>query len=112
MGGTGKFSHVVKATSHMRSGPESPLGEGPGETPPSSPEPKPEVGQGGSRPGPGRPRTGKRSNPGYQQVTALLPTELYGRVRVKLIEEKSYDDFSELVGVLLEQWLRTGGPKS
>jgi hypothetical protein len=107
MGGTGKFSHVVKATSHMRSGSESPQTEDTSEKV-AAPEPKPEVGQGGSRPGPGRPRTGKRSNPGYQQVTALLPAELYGRVRVKLIEEKSHGDFSELLRGLLESWLAEG----
>jgi hypothetical protein len=59
----------------------------------------------GKRPGPGRPRTGKRSNPNFLQVTALIPKRVYEEVQVKLIKDKSHGDFSDVVGNLLEGWL-------
>ena len=109
MAGTGKFDRVVKATSHMRS-PEEPSGEvRAGEESPESIAPPNRVGEAGGRKGPGRPKGGKRSNPGFQQVTALLPSEVYSQVKIKLIEEKSYADFSELLRVLLENWLLAQG---
>ncbi len=67
------------------------------------------VSEAGRRKGPGRPKGGKRSNPGFQQVAALLPSEIYSQVRIKLIEEKTYADFSELLRVLLENWLLAQG---
>lgn len=110
MVGTGKFSHVVKATSHMRSSPDGVAGDGVGQqSPEASKPPLPEVGDKQKRSGPGRPRTGKRSDPGFQQVTALLPSDLYAQVKVRLIEEKLPGDFSELVRGLLENWLLAGG---
>ena len=108
MAGTGKFDRVVKATSHMRS-PEEPSEDvGVGEAPPATP-PTNQVGKTGSRKGPGRPKGGKRSDPGFQQVTALVPSEVYSRVKIKLIEDKSYADFSDLLRVLLENWLLAKG---
>lgn len=110
MAGTGKFSQVVKATSHMRSSTDGVAGDGVGEQPPEAPKPPlREAGDKEKRSGPGRPRTGKRSDPGFQQVTALLPSDLYARVRVRIIEEKLCGDFSELVRGLLENWLLAGG---
>lgn len=101
MVGTGKFRDVVKATSHMRA--ES----GAGERCPDEPQPS-TTGDPPKRP-PGRPRSGKRSDPGFRQVTTLLPSDLYARVKVRLIEDKSRSDFSELVRGLLENWLLAGG---
>src|SRR5512135_666096 len=101
MAGTGKFRDVVKATSHMRA-----AGDG-GERSPDEPKP-PEAGDKQKR-SPGRPRIGKRSDPGFRQVTTLLPSDLYARVKVRLIEEKSHGDFSELVRGRLENWLLAGG---
>ncbi len=101
MAGTGKFRDVVKATSHMRTGSEE------GNRSPDDPPPS-EAGDKQKRP-PGRPRIGKRSDPGFRQVTTLLPTDLHARVKVRLIEEKSRGDFSELVRGLLENWLLAGG---
>lgn len=109
MAGTGKFAHVVKATSHMRSPDEPSEDVRTGEGTPDPPAPPNREREAGERKGPGRPRSGKRSNPGFQQVTALLPSEVYSQVRIKLIEEKSYGDFSELLKVLLENWLLAQG---
>src|SRR4051812_43542630 len=95
-----KFSHAIKAMEHMR---ES---ERAGETAQAAPEARPGDGQEAKRPGPGRPR-GKRSNPGYQQVTALLPTELYGQVRGRLFHDKSHGDFSDLLSNLLQSWIQS-----
>jgi hypothetical protein len=108
MAGTGKFNHVVKATSHMRAS-QVPAADGAGESPPAAtPGSRPGESQEAKRPGPGRPR-GKRSNPGYQQVTALLPSELYGRVRGRLLHDKSHGDFSDLLKTLLGSWLESTG---
>src|SRR5512135_716392 len=101
MVGTGKFRDVVKATTHMRAG------SGAGEQSPDEPQP-PAAGDKPKRP-PGRPKIGKRSDPGFRQVTTLLPSDLYARVKVRLIEDKSRGDFSELVRGLLENWLLAGG---
>lgn len=51
----------------------------------------------------GRPR-GKRSDPGFRQVTAYLPKDLYRRVKLKLLEAGE-QDFSELIADLLAAWL-------
>lgn len=109
MAGKGKFNHVVQATSHMRSGPDATATERAGEQVPESTEPQRSLSEGQKGPGPGRPRNGKRSNPGFQQVTALLPSDLYARAKVRLIEEKAHGDFSELLRGLLENWLLVGG---
>jgi hypothetical protein len=98
----GKFSHAIKAMEHMRE-----TEKGAGEKPPAPSEAPPgDNHQEAKRSGPGRPR-GKRSNPGYQQVTALLPSELYGRVRGRLFSDKSHGDFSELLSKLLQSWLES-----
>lgn len=51
-----------------------------------------------------RKKTGKRSDPNYEQVGAYIPKKLAKRVRKRLID---YDDldFSELVAGLLKEWL-------
>ncbi len=50
----------------------------------------------------GRP-PGKRSDPAYYQVGALIKMKTYKAVQKRLIDEDK--DFSELVQELLEQWL-------
>lgn len=53
----------------------------------------------------GRPKTGKRSNVGYIQVTAYLRRDIHRAVKRELIDEDF--DFSDLVGTLLEGWLKS-----
>lgn len=51
----------------------------------------------------GRP-PGKRTNPGYQQVTVYIPRTLHDQVKIALIQE-GRKEFSELVGELLAKWI-------
>jgi hypothetical protein len=53
----------------------------------------------------GRP-PGKRSNPGYTQITAYVRTQTINDVKVKLIKRGSKKDASELIEELLSAWLR------
>lgn len=55
---------------------------------------------------PGRPRTGKRSNPEYRQVSAWIRKDLYDKVTHRLFTKENRREFSDLVGSLLEAWLR------
>ena len=48
---------------------------------------------------------GKRSNAEYRQVSAYIRKDTHRRVKMALIEEDQ--QFSELVGRLLEEWLDT-----
>ena len=52
----------------------------------------------------GRP-PGKRSNPGYTQITAYVRTRTINDVKVKLIMQGSKQDASELIEELLSAWL-------
>ena len=54
----------------------------------------------------GRPRTGKRSNPDYRQVSAWIRRDTYERVTHKLFTKEGRREFSELVQELLDSWLR------
>lgn len=53
----------------------------------------------------GRP-PGKRSNPGYTQITAYVRTRTINDVKVKLIKQGSKQDASELIEELLSAWLQ------
>lgn len=55
---------------------------------------------------PGRP-PGKRSDPGYVQVTAYIPSDLHHNVKLELLQERKGREFSELVGELLTAWLES-----
>jgi hypothetical protein len=55
----------------------------------------------------GRP-PGKRSNPGYTQITAYVRTQTINDVKVKLIKRGSKKDASELIEELLSAWLQKG----
>jgi hypothetical protein len=54
----------------------------------------------------GRPPTGKKSNPAYQQVTAYVRRDLYRDVRIALLQDPRQPDFSDLIDELLERWHR------
>lgn len=60
----------------------------------------------------GRPKTGKRSNPDYQQVSAWVRRDTYRRAMDRLYVKEDRREFSDLVQVLLEDWLKTSSRKS
>lgn len=66
--------------------------------PPAPPAPPPPR-------GPGRPR-GKKSDPAYEQITAYVPRELYGKVRGELWNNHDRKEFSTLVTELMSEWLK------
>lgn len=54
----------------------------------------------------GRPPTGKRSNPAYEQVTAYIRKDTSLKTKIALLQEGNTRDFSDLVEELLQAWLR------
>jgi hypothetical protein len=54
----------------------------------------------------GRPKTGKRSNPDYRQVSAWVRRDTYRRAMDRLYVKEDRREFSDLVQTLLEDWLR------
>jgi hypothetical protein len=54
----------------------------------------------------GRPRTGKRSDPDYRQVSAWIKRDTYDRVSRRLFKKENRREFSELVQSLLEDWVK------
>jgi hypothetical protein len=56
----------------------------------------------------GRPATGKRNDPNYEQVAAYIPKDLNKRVKMRLLETNRPREFSELVEFLLNKWLQSG----
>ena len=52
----------------------------------------------------GRPAA-KRSDPDFLQVTAYIRKETHRRTKIRLLEEGQGREFSELVEVMLEEWL-------
>ncbi len=68
--------------------------EAPPPLPPEAPAPRK----------PGRP-PGKRSDPGFVQVTAYVPGDLHHAVKLALLQERQGREFSELVADLLSEWL-------
>lgn len=53
----------------------------------------------------GRP-SAKRSDPDFLQVTAYIRKETHRKTKIRLLEEGQGREFSELVEVILEEWLR------
>ena len=53
----------------------------------------------------GRPRTGKRSNPDYKQISALIRKDTHLSVARALLDEHASRDVSDLLQELLEGWL-------
>ncbi len=74
-------------------------------TGPPPPSPAPPVPASPGRK-PGRP-PGKRSDPGYVQVTAYIPSDLHHNIKLALLQDRKGQEFSELVEELLETWLRS-----
>jgi hypothetical protein len=60
-----------------------------------------------SKPKLGRPRTGRRSDPDYRQVSAWVKKETYERVQVRLFTKEHRREFSDLLQSLLEGYLKT-----
>lgn len=54
----------------------------------------------------GRPKTGKRSNDDYRQVSAWVRRDTYRRVQDRLYVKEDRAEFSDLVQSLLEVWLK------
>jgi hypothetical protein len=52
----------------------------------------------------GRPAA-KRSDPDFLQVTAYIRKETHRKTKIRLLEEGQGREFSELVEVMLEEWL-------
>ena len=55
--------------------------------------------------GAGRPRTGKRSNPDYKQISAIIRKDTHRAVTRALFDEGGSSDASDLMQELLEEWL-------
>ena len=53
----------------------------------------------------GRPRHGKRSNPDYKQISALIRKDTHRNVMRALLDETTDRDVSDLLQALLEDWL-------
>ena len=49
--------------------------------------------------------TGRRNRPGFTQVAAYVPAALYKQVKVKLLQEPTQRNFSELMEALLSDYL-------
>ena len=54
----------------------------------------------------GRPKTGKRSNPDYTQVSAWVRKDTYRRVTDRLYVKEERREFSDLIQTLLVDWLK------
>lgn len=55
----------------------------------------------------GRPATGKRSDPEFDQTTAYIRKDTYKAVKIALIQAGEDMDYSDLVEDLLSAWLKT-----
>ncbi len=53
----------------------------------------------------GRPASGKRSNPDFEQVTAYIRKRTHADVKIALLREGQRQEFSALVENLLAEWL-------
>lgn len=54
----------------------------------------------------GRP-PGKRSDPGFKQATCYIPAALHHKVMLALLQDGQRQEFSELVGGLLAEWIKS-----
>lgn len=55
----------------------------------------------------GRPTTGKRNDPEFDQTTAYVRKDTYKTVRIALIKESEERDYSEVFEELLREWLKS-----
>ena len=53
----------------------------------------------------GRPRNGKRSNPDYKQISALIRKDTHRAVVRVLLDDDESRDVSDLLQELLQKWL-------
>ena len=53
----------------------------------------------------GRPRNGKRSNPDYKQISALIRKDTHRAVVRVLLDDGESRDVSDLLQELLQRWL-------
>lgn len=65
----------------------------------------PQVGQGSKAAEIMGKETGRRNRPGFTQVAAYIPAALYKQVKVKLLQEPTQRNFSELMEALLSDYL-------
>jgi hypothetical protein len=105
-----KFQNILDAAKRRELEPEAeptspppPVAAAPTGPPPPSPAPPVPTAPGRK---PGRPR-GKRSHPGYVQVTAYIPSDLHHNIKLALLQDRKGQEFSVLVEGLLETWLRS-----
>lgn len=59
----------------------------------------------------GRPATGKRSNPDFEQTSLYLRIETHHAVKVALLQARDGRDVSDLVEELLCEWLTKHGAR-
>lgn len=57
--------------------------------------------------GRGRPATGKRSNPDYEQVSIYIRKDTHSAAKIKLLKDRDPRDLSEVVEELLADWLES-----
>lgn len=57
------------------------------------------------RRGPGRPRTGRRSDPDYTPLTVHIRRDTHRDVKIELLQQEPPKQFGELVEELLSKWL-------
>lgn len=105
-----RFKGILDDAKHRQAepvaGPEPPTPLTPVDVaPPPRPSPAPPIESPPTRK-PGRP-PGKRSDPGFVQVTAYIPDDLHHNVKLALLQERKGREFSELVGELLTSWLQS-----
>ncbi len=55
----------------------------------------------------GRPKTGKRSDPAYTQVSAWVRKDTYKRVKDRLYNKENEREFSDLIQALLEDYVHS-----
>lgn len=53
-----------------------------------------------------RKKTGKRSNPEWEAVSAFMKKDTYRRVRRALLMQEAKMDFSDLIEDLCQEWLK------
>ncbi|MBX0329846.1 hypothetical protein K2Z83_19460 [Oscillochloris sp. ZM17-4] len=97
-----KFADLISA---VRDGEETPVVDAPAVPPQIVTEPTPQEKAGIDPPHRGRPLTGKRSNPDFEQVTAYIRRDTNIQIKIALLQEGNTRDFSDLVEDLLQAWL-------
>jgi hypothetical protein len=97
-----KFADLISA---VRSGEEVPADSVPSASPPTLGAAEPPPVTADDSPRRGRPPTGKRSNPAFEQVTAYIRRDTNLQTKIALLQAGNTHDFSDLVEELLQAWL-------